>query len=161
MKDDEARSLDEHLSRLRDGIYSERVESAAALGDSGNLQAIPYLRRALKRLRPPRPPANQAGETSGTSSDDLLVYDPDETLRMAIVEAVTNLLLNADKSDTPETRKLRSTVSQAIDFADGSRLNVWVEAPRDAGEDLASTIYFEQLLPLINQVGGQPGDLQH
>ena len=163
MTDVKGKALDELLHRLRNGIYSERVAAAVALGDAGDLQAIPFLRRALKRLRPPQPSTDAVGEmsTQQKKGSDRLVHDPDVALRMAIIDAITKLLLGVGSSQEPAGRRLKPTVSQEIDFADGSRLKVKLEAPLGADEDLASVIYFEQLLPLLSKIGGQPGEVQH
>jgi hypothetical protein len=163
MKDTEGKTLADYLDQLFNGIYSERVEAASALGDAGDMQAIPFLRRALKRLRPPQPHADSGGPTTASEQppDDPLVHDPEIALRIAIIEAITKLLLGLGGPRDPVSRELKPTLSQAIDFADGSRLKVRVEAPLGADDDLASMIYVEQLLPLLNQIGGQPGELLH
>ena len=80
--------LSDWLHWLRYGSVDEQIQAAKFLGDSGDVQGLPALRRALKRLREPEP-----NETTG---EDSLFHDPDKELRLAILDAIAKLTSDTD-----------------------------------------------------------------
>jgi hypothetical protein len=142
------RSTQELLADLRSGSASERLRAVQLLGKRGDVQAIPALRRTLKRLKAPVP---YGEEPIGEPTDDAhWVYDPDGELRVAILNAITRLLLDKKKETT--TPVLKQVKRQIINLPDGSQLSITVNEPADAEGSLAASFFREHLTPLLKQI---------
>ena len=142
-------NIEQLLEKLRYGTAPEQIEAATALGNTGNMQVIPPLRRALKRLKrlEPYPTITETGDIS-----DLAYYDPDSVLRATLLDAITKLLLGKSNDSNSSPVELRQVITQVITLTDGSQLTIIVKAPTESETCLAGKIYNERLIPVLKQI---------
>ena len=148
MSKDGRKKTQELLVDLRNGSSPERLKAAELLGEVGGVEVIPALRRALKRLKAPVPYSQEpAAEPTDNSH---WVYDPDAVLRLAILDAITRLLLH--KENEISKPALKQVISQLFDLPDGSQLRIMVNAPAAVEGSLAASFFEEHLVPALKQI---------